>query len=238
MNAACNQFSNDPATCRSSRVCVYVNDMIGDGKCVAAFSNTNNARAYNNYESKTMPQGDLFYYYKDGVCYGDCDGWSPKYAQPDPINVANLTNDNKTGVSFAGMLTPAEMYNRKNIPQIPQVPQTSPPLKPVIGTIVPKYSPDSLVEKSLQNINNIVDSGANVVGAVASSVASSVASNTVLTNVCEPQCSTGYVCENNVCVAKGPRYGNRDTCNLLCGQNYQCQLNVLDQPICMPILVL
>ena len=238
LNAACNQFNDDPATCRSSRLCVYVNDgltKMSGSKCVAAFSNTTNARAYNNYESKTMPQGDLFYYYKDGVCYGDCEGgWRPQYAHPDPIVVANLKNDNTTGVSFAGMLSPAEMYNRKNVPLVPYTPPAvssqQSTLKPVIGTIVPNMSN---IQQSIGDIGRVAT---GLVDGIATGVATSAI------DICQPKCSTGYVCETNrnlgipVCMAKGPRHGDQRICNLQCGQNYQCQFNVLDQPICMPIL--
>lgn len=242
LNAACNQFNDDPATCRSSRLCVYVNDgltQMSGSKCVAAFSNTTNARAYNNYESKTMPQGDLSYYYKDGVCYGDCEGgWRPQYAHPDPIVVANLKNDNTTGVSFAGKLTPAEMYNRKNPNEMPSVPYTttSPNLQmppPTIGTILPNLANMPQLPMRLQPvIQDVANAGRNL-------VQDAVAVNN---DICQPKCSTGYVCETNrnlgipICVAKGPRYGDQRACNLQCGQNYQCQLNVLDQPICMPML--
>ena len=241
LNAACNQFNGNKATCQSSRLCVYIDDGIGGpslngGACVAAFSNTTNARANNNYMSKTMPQGDLSYYYKDGVCYGDCDGWSPKYAHPDPIVVANLKNDNKTGVSFAGMLTPAEMYNRKNIPLVPGPTLSSSSLTrmPTIGTIMPNMniqpSIDDTVSQGRYLVNNLLEVGLGL----------GLGNNAL--DICQPKCSTGYVCETNrnlgipVCVAKGPTYGDNRACNLQCGQNYRCQLNVLDQPMCMPIL--
>jgi hypothetical protein len=244
LNAACNQFNGNKTTCQSSRLCVYVDDGIaGDvGTCVAAFSNTTNARANNNYMSKTMPQGDLFYYYKDGVCYGDCEGgWRPQYAHPDPIVVANLKNDNTTGVSFAGKLTPAEMYNRKSMP-LPldsTVSTTQNPrrIPPTLGTILPNNN--NLIQPLhvLPVVDNVIggaiDAGQHLVSDVITVAAEAVVA---ATDMCQPKCSTGYVCERNMCVAKGPRYGDNRACNLSCGQNYQCQLNVLDQPVCMPIL--
>ena len=108
LDRACNALSQ--TDCQSSQYCILVN---GD-TCKSAFPNTTDARMYNNYETKTLPQSDLSYYYRDGKCYGECSGWNPTYKTPDPIQLSNLVNNSSYTSSSAGILTTGNMYNKVN----------------------------------------------------------------------------------------------------------------------------
>ena len=178
--------------CTASQYCILVNGETNGEVCRGAFPNTADARMYNNYATKLLPQSDLSYYYRDGICYGECSGWNPSYAIPDPIQLSNIKNKKSDVNSSAGMLTPDEMYGKITIPLITKIPTiTSTP------TPTPSNTKSSSYEDMKIDYSELIDTIANITNIT------NVPSVTNVTNVpsdslvCTPSCAHNYSCENN-----------------------------------------
>ena len=217
--------------CRLSKYCVFVNG----SRCRGAFPNTNNARAYNNYESKTLPQSDLSYYYRDGTCHGDCDGWKPHYAEPDPVFSA-VGRVERPGISFAGMLTPAEMYNRLTYPQTPAAePRARTERGPTPGSgsgdkgTTPGVTLAPLPASA--RLGAVLDGALDTVEDVVRAV------GPPYKTTCDFQCAHGWTCQPGtalspaVCVPQG-HVKITGSCDLNCGVNYHCDF-IQQRPVCV-----
>jgi hypothetical protein len=222
LDTACRAL--DPEACAASDVCVYVNGTT----CRAAFPNTNNARAYNNYWGKTMPQTDLFYYWRDGKCYGDCQGFRVTDRGPGAITADALQDADRinAATSFVGILTPDEMYNK-----------TTWPLSPSSVTRGPAAERTNTAPGSQQR--GPKDSARAPVRTILPRP-SKTASNTDRASAnltCIPDCMAGWKCQTSegigaICVpamiANAP-----GSCDLNCAHNYHCE-RVNGQSMCVP----
>ena len=192
--------------CTASQYCILVNGETEGEVCRGAFPNTADARMYNNYATKLLPQSDLSYYYRDGICYGECSGWNPNYATPDPIQLYNIRNKKSDVNSSAGMLTPDEMYGRITIPLNTNMPTSTP-------TITPTPNPFPL------DMNSYVPSDENT------------NNGTSVTNI--PSSTNGPTFTNIPNVTNGPN--NALVCTPACAHNYSCENNSFNQAVCMPV---
>jgi hypothetical protein len=229
LDTACRAL--DPEACAASDVCVYVNGTT----CRAAFSNTNNARAYNNYWGKTMPQTDLFYYWRDGKCYGDCQGFRVTDRGPGAITADALQDADRinAATSFVGILTPDEMYNKTTWPLSPSSVTRGPATERTNATPVsqqrgPKDSARTVGPASETPVRTILPRP------------SSIASNTgrVSSNLtCTPACMAGWKCQTSegvgaICVP-AMNENAPGSCDLNCARNYHCE-RVNGQSMCVP----
>ena len=235
LDTACRAL--DPEACAASDVCVYVNGTT----CRAAFPNTNNARAYNNYWGKTMPQTDLFYYWRDGKCYGDCQGFRVTDRGPGAITADALQDADRinAATSFVGILTPDEMYNKTTWPLSP----SSVTLGPV--TERTNTAPGSQ-QRGPKDSASVRARAGDRAGASETPVRtilprpSKTASNTDRASAnltCIPDCMAGWECQTSegvgpICVpamiANAP-----GSCDLNCARNYHCE-RVNGQSMCVP----
>jgi len=229
LDTACRAL--DPEACVASDVCVYVNGTA----CRAAFPNTNNARAYNNYWGKTMPQKDLFYYWRDGKCYGDCQGFRVTDRGPGAITADALQDADRinAATSFVGILTPDEMYNKTTWPLSPSSVTRGPSAErtnttPGSQQRGPKDSARARDPASETPVRTILPRP------------TSIASNTDRASenlTCIPDCMAGWKCQTSegigsICVpamiANVP-----GSCDLNCARNYHCE-RVNGQSMCVP----
>jgi hypothetical protein len=226
LDRACNALSQ--TDCQSSQYCILVN---GD-TCKSAFPNTTDARMYNNYETKTLPQSDLSYYYRDGKCYGECSGWNPTYKTPDPIQLSNLVNNSSYTSSSAGILTTGNMYNKVNTStsgsNVPEHPSTMwsedwrSQRMPSTGTKSPnEYNPLNPIynttsdRKILYNQQYpLMDRCDNLETITLTPTMLPTPTPTISGLVCNPECAVNYHCTKNnmnqsVCMPDERLYGQR-----------------------------
>jgi len=215
LDRACNALNS--TDCQSSQYCILVN---GD-TCKSAFPNTTDSRMYNNYETKTLPQSDLSYYYRDGKCYGECSGWNPTYKTPDPIQLSNLVNNSSYTSSSAGILTTGNMYNKVN-PSSPMggiTPTTSPmggmnvasgynPLNPIYNTNIDR----KILYNQTYPLNDRCDNLETIPMIPTIFPTPTPTSSGKL--ICNPECAINYHCTNNianqtVCMPDERLYGAR-----------------------------
>ena len=227
LDTACRAL--DREACASSDVCVYVNG----ATCRAAFPNTNNARAYNNYWGKTMPQTDLFYYWRDGKCYGDCQGFRATDRGGGAITADALRDADQVNAAttFVGMLTPDEMYNKTTWPLSPSLvtlgPETpgikhgvkgsaSASVESKAETPVPRVPVRTILPRPARTASNAMDASERT---------------------CVPACMAGWECRTSgtdgaICVP-AMSANSPGTCELNCARNYHCDI-INGQSMCVP----
>ena len=212
LDRACNALNN--TDCQSSQYCILVN---GD-TCKSAFPNTTDSRMYNNYETKTLPQSDLSYYYRDGICYGECSGWNPTYKTPDPIQLSNLVNNSSYTSSSAGILTTGNMYNKVNPDNVPEQSATMwgttsrneyNPLNPVYNTT----SDRKILYNQTFPLNDRCDN-LEIIPLIPTLLPTQYPTPTTSGLVCNPECAINYHCTQNnmnqsVCMPDERLYGAR-----------------------------
>lgn len=217
LDRACNALSQ--TDCQSSQYCILVN---GD-TCKSAFPNTTDARMYNNFETKTLPQSDLSYYYRDGKCYGECSGWNPTYKTPDPIQLSNLVNNSSYTSSSAGILTTGNMYNKVNPSTMWSDDwQSQRSLQASTGTKSPNdYNPLNPIynttsdRKILYNQQYpLMDRCDNLETITLTPTMLPTPTPTISGLVCNPECAVNYHCTKNnmnqsVCMPDERLYGAR-----------------------------
>ena len=217
LDRACNALSQ--TDCQSSQYCILVN---GD-TCKSAFPNTTDARMYNNFETKTLPQSDLSYYYRDGKCYGECSGWNPTYKTPDPIQLSNLVNNSSYTSSSAGILTTGNMYNKVNPPTMWSDDWRSQrSLKASTGTKSPnEYNPLNPIYNTTSDRKilykqtyPLMDRCDNLETITLTPTMLPTPTPTISGLVCNPECAVNYHCTKNnmnqsVCMPDERLYGAR-----------------------------
>ena len=206
LDRTCNKLNR--TDCVSSQYCILVNGETNGETCRGAFPNTADARMYNNYATKLLPQSDLSYYYRDGICYGECSGWNPSYANPDPIHLSNINNNPSDVNSSAGILTTDNMYGKITIPLVTNMPTKTPSTTKSPSTYTNEFLPSDLLPNEYINIDtvtNIINESSNIIITDGTSV-------TTGPLVCTPECAHNYSCENNlfnqaVCMPNKRLYG-------------------------------
>ena len=233
LDTACRAL--DPEACAASDVCVYVNGTT----CRAAFPNTNNARAYNNYWGKTMPQTDLFYYWRDGKCYGDCQGFRVTDRGAGAITADALQDADRinAATSFVGILTPDEMYNKTTFPLSPSSVTRGPATERTNATPGSQQrGPKDSASVRARARDPASETPVRTILPHPSKTASN-ADRASANMTCIPDCMAGWKCQTSegigsICVP-AMNANVPGSCDLNCARNYHCE-RVNGQSMCVP----